>query len=64
MERVTFSGFLLGRMPEEWRAILPQGFSKREVYVFEGICKSIAEKAECRADYETEAGEDKDVEKC
>ena len=58
VECVTFSGLVFGRMPEEWCAILPQGISASEISECEGIRESIAEKAECRADHETEVRED------
>ena len=45
-------------MPEKWRAILPQGFPKREVYVCEGIRESIALETGRTTDAKTEAGED------
>ena len=45
-------------MPEEWSAILPQGFSKYEVYVCEGIRESIALETGRTTDAKTEAGED------
>ena len=58
VECIIFFGLVPGRMPEEWRAILPQGFPKREVYVCEGIRESIALETGRTTDAKTEAGED------
>ena len=58
VERVTFSGLVPGGMPEEWRAILPQSFPKREVYVCEGKCLKDVKETKCYAGNETQVGED------
>ena len=58
VERITFPGPVPGRMPEERRSVLSQGFSKCEVYVCEGIRESIALETGRTTDAKTEAGED------
>ena len=58
MQRITFPELVSGRMPEKWRAILPQGISTSEISEREGIRESIAEEAECETAATTEAGED------
>jgi hypothetical protein len=41
-------------MPEQWSAILPQGFPKREVYVCEIIRESATEETESEKSFATE----------
>ena len=62
MQRVTIPELVLGRMPEKWRAILPQGISTSKISECEGIRESIALETGRTTDAKTEAGED--VEKC
>ena len=54
VERITFPGLVSGRASGERRALLPQSFSKLEVYVCEGKRQSIAEEAECDTGNETQ----------
>ena len=58
VERITFSGLVSGRMPEKWRAILPQGISTSKISEREGIRESIALETGRTTDAKTEAGED------
>ena len=58
MEHLIFSRLVPRRMPEERRAILPQGISTSEISEREGIRESIALETGRTTDAKTEAGED------
>ena len=58
MERLIFSRLVPGRMPEERRAILPQGISTSEISECEGICLKDVKETERCAGNETQIKED------
>ena len=58
VQRITFPELVSGRMPEKWRAILPQGISTSEISECEGIRESIALETGRITDAKTESGAD------
>ena len=58
VQRVTIPELVPRRMPEKWRAILPQGISTSEISECEGIRESIALETGRATDAKTQVRED------